>query len=1130
MVKQAPKIDERTATKIEEQVKTLVKEYTGKSQQLTGTSAALVKIFARFAEIIISRLNRVPEKNFLAFLDLLGASRLPPQSARVPLTFSLAAGTTVDAIVPPRTQVAAPPAEGEKEPVIFETERELVVTAAQLSSVFVRDPQQDIYADYTSVLTTAAAPGLAIFRGNRKIEHIFYIGNSQLLGFSQIGKLKLKIDLSQALEQGGLVEWQIWQETEDEAKWQPRRPDNDGTENLTQLGAGEIEFDGITAIPISTVNSVANRWLRCRLLTPITLADNPETGMVRTTQLPEINSIAIEVTLDLTDLAIEAAFTNQLPIDLSKDFFPFGEKPKFGDSLYLANAEAFSRKDAQIRLNVTLTNPALTTPPAEGPAPPIPPTRTAGDPQLKWEFWNGKTWLELTVSGSSQPNPEALTTSGEISFTIPEQPAARKINGVENFWIRVRIIAGDYGKEAYYTPKDPDDLQQGYLFHEATFAPPSISSIAVTYQLTKEELPEAIFTYNDAVYSENLITQNQLAQQPLIPFKGANINQPSLYLGFTLPPGGTEFPNRTLSLFNRVAEVKYGEKWIPISPTHSRRAGEPNSTVSHQFLVTNDTSESVDFQLAVLGMRWHNTTVVPASITVAAGDVRQVQVQVTIPLDAQSGTSDRGFLRLTRGDDPSSIIDTATFKTLVGTELLPAEQIQLSWRYWNGQTWTKLTVRDETEALTRSGIVEFLAPDDFAPSSEFGKEQYWLRVQWDSGDYQFQPKLQLLLLNTTMAAQKVTIANEILGSSNGNEAQKFLIAKVPVLAGQQLEVREPEKPPAQELETLAKETGFPVDALLSEVRGTSQQVWVRWHQVIDFYGSGPRDRHYTLDNLTGTITFGDGRNGLIPPLDKGNIRLAFYQTGGGKAGNKLAKTIVQLKTTVPYVDKAINYENAAGGADAETLESLLERAPRQLRHRQRAVTLEDYQDLARLASPAVARAKCVPLRNLKLDPLDEQPQVLGSLSVIIVPYSREAKPLPSLELINRVQDFLVAKAEPTVNLVVVGPLYLSVKVTAEIVLTDLERASEVERAVEQTLKDFLQPLTGGFEGTGWDFGREPYKSDFYRLLEGISGVDHLRRLEVTEEVGEFEDKDKIKQTGRFLVYSGQHEITLTLAE
>ena len=280
--------------------------------------------------------------------------------------------------------------------------------------------------------------------------------------------------------------------------------------------------------------------------------------------------------------------------------------------------------------------------------------------------------------------------------------------------------------------------------------------------------------------------------------------------------------------------------------------------------------------------------------------------------------------------------------------------------------WSVLPVRDDTENFTRPGLVEFLAPPDFTTRREFGQPpRYWLRVRWEKGVYALAPRVRRMLLNTTMAAQTVTIRNEILGSSDGSGEQKFRPARTPVLLGQRLEVRETEMPSAAELEVITREEGADAITLMPDAAGRPREIWVRWHEVPDFYGSGPRDRHYVLDHLTGEVRTGDGLHGLIPPVGRGNLRLARYQTGGGNAGNTPAGTIVQLKTTVPYVDKVTNTEAAAGGADAETLDSLLVRAPRTLRHGNRAVTVEDYEDLAMLASPEVARARCIPLRNLR---------------------------------------------------------------------------------------------------------------------------------------------------------------------
>ena len=64
-------------------------------------------------------------------------------------------------------------------------------------------------------------------------------------------------------------------------------------------------------------------------------------------------------------------------------------------------------------------------------------------------------------------------------------------------------------------------------------------------------------------------------------------------------------------------------------------------------------------------------------------------------------------------------------------------------------------------------------------------------------------------------------------------------------------------------------------------------------------------------------------------------------------------------------------------------------------------------------------------------------------------------------------------------------------------------------------------MVGGFDGQGWEFGRKPHRSDFYSLMKEIPEVDHIRSLAVEEQ-----DFPGIRQTGRFLVYSGVHNIRL----
>ena len=1320
MSARSPNIDQRTAGEIAKQVQTLLKVYTpdwkefDPTGQPTGVSAALIGVFARLSELIIQRLNEAPQKNFLAFLDLLGASRLPPQPARVPLTFFLAAGSAVDGLVLAGTQVAAPPLKGEKDPVIFETERELVVTAAQLAALFVRDPEQDQQADRSPIITSGAASSVLMFRGEQPIDHILYLGHSRLFGFSHISNARLTFTLEgSALQDTRVVQWELW----DGFLWQSQVPV--AAPNVRSLMvSGALNFGAVAPIPETELNTVRNRWMRARLVTPITIDTTPRLNMVRATDLPHVRTAILTVDLlrALNEgLSPDAAFANATQIDVGKDFFPFGEKPKSSDVLYLASAEAFSKDragglaatGARVNLQIDVANTHLLQ--TESSVYPSP------DLQLAWECWNGQSWQQVGTSSTPDwlslleldPLPETttqatvvitgrvqrgaalgtqtlqglvagaaprvlsvgtdgrfsltipgpppglnliaftaslggrVTTSwavffrdggnlpklgftapalvtgpivnvivrpsgvnaalvtriritngdkvpfegapnvplpvtldegrnhllfeglsaagdrltatttivsrqaaaplpqpsgfidgtyafcqdGTVTLTLPDEVAKTSIGGQENFWLRVRIIKGDYGRDASYRLKNPAAPEDGFTLVLETFRAPHITGVIIGYQQTLSGRPELMFALNNSTFES---VSNAGPSDPAFePFRRAPEDRPTFYAGFTLPPDQAVFPNSPITLYAHIEGLKYGEKVAPISPDQSKEVtavpvAAPPTIASHKFVVTNPATIPVTYSFSIFGTRWTPAPVAPAPMTVPAGGSASVEVRVTVPAGTPPGSSDEGFLQLTSANDPGSE-HTASFITFVLAEPPTGEQLRLVWEYWNRTSWSILTVRDDTENFTRPGLIEFLAPPDFSPSAEFGlSPRFWLRVRWEKGEYVAMPRLTRLLPNTTIAAQTVTIPNETLGSSDASESQKFRSTLSPVLFGQRLEVREPELPSAAELE-LIRETGDldPV-TIISDAAGRAREYWVHWQEVPDFYGSGPRDRHYVLDHLTGELTMGDGLNGLKPPAGIGNVRLARYQTGGGSAGNKPAGAIVQLKTTVPYVDKVTNPEAAAGGADAETLDSLITRAPRSIRHSSRAVTVEDYEDLAMLASPEVARAKCVALRNLVDDPLDVRPRVRGEVSVIIVPRSRDAKPVPSLELLSRVQDYLEARSVPTSRVSVVGPLYIRVDVKVEIALVSLEGASAVQQATQEKIAAFLHPLTGGLDGTGWDFGREAHESDLYALIESVPGVDHVRSLEKVET----EDPIGVRTTGRFLVFSGTHTISL----
>lgn len=54
-----------------------------------------------------------------------------------------------------------------------------------------------------------------------------------------------------------------------------------------------------------------------------------------------------------------------------------------------------------------------------------------------------------------------------------------------------------------------------------------------------------------------------------------------------------------------------------------------------------------------------------------------------------------------------------------------------------------------------------------------------------------------------------------------------------------------------------------------------------WTEVASLLGSGPADRHFTLDRETGAVHFGDGEHGRRPA--PGSRIEASYRCGGGRA-------------------------------------------------------------------------------------------------------------------------------------------------------------------------------------------------------------------------------------------------------
>ncbi len=416
----------------------------------------------------------------------------------------------------------------------------------------------------------------------------------------------------------------------------------------------------------------------------------------------------------------------------------------------------------------------------------------------------------------------------------------------------------------------------------------------------------------------------------------------------------------------------------------------------------------------------------------------------------------------------------------------------LRWQAWSGQkeAWLDCAVEsDGTGGFNRSGEVVLHVPRQCALRELDGKVAFWVRClciepEKNKRPYSASPRVNGLrcysMGGTATASHGLRVRGEVLGTSDGRPGQTFRLQSTPVLSRTWEEVVEVVSP-----------------------GGAAE----KWTEVEDFSRSGPDDPHFTLDSVSGEVGFGpnirqpDGRRRQYGRLPAGGstIRMAAYRWGGGIAGNVGSGTLVVLKSSLPLIDSATNRAAAAGGADPEGLEHAMLRIPRLLKTTSRAVTAEDYEFLAKQASPAVARAHCIQPKAGG----DGSAVGPGLVHVYIVPALPEGDHRVSPEMLalsphvqEAVHAFLDERRLLTTMLHLSAPDYLLVSIELTVKALPGSAPQAVKQQVEGALYRYLHPLSGGPHGQGWPFGRELFLPEVYALVQRVAEVDYIEEIKL----------------------------------
>ncbi|MFI5290331.1 MAG: hypothetical protein ACHQ17_11810, partial [Polyangia bacterium] len=393
----------------------------------------------------------------------------------------------------------------------------------------------ETYADNSPFLTGAKPEGFEAFAGADRVDRFLYIGDPRFANVTDSAVLRLHLGCP---DHGGrdlarLLEWEYW----NGRRWRELRMSE------VEVDRGEVVFYGPQDLSPTTVHGVEDHWLRGRLAE---VPQNPWETEVDTARA------IIEVVNE--GVMPDHAFANLdggvfLALDLGKNAQPLGTSPKIDQCLYLASRELFSQPEAEVRLEIAISDPTVAAEP-----------KASEDLVLSWEYFDGKKWRILGKSGPGGTQPidnnewgfidgtNAFTKSGMATFRVPKDMKPGEVNGEASYWMRARIENGDYGLPGSYML----DGEKWVWRDERPLRPPSFKSLTIKYRADLQHTKH-VLSYNDFRYRDHS-DEAKVEYRPFQPFSAVPDEGAALYLGWN-----GKLPNDPVSIYVLLAEASRAE-------------------------------------------------------------------------------------------------------------------------------------------------------------------------------------------------------------------------------------------------------------------------------------------------------------------------------------------------------------------------------------------------------------------------------------------------------------------------------------------------------------------------------------------------------------------------------------------
>ena len=422
-----PLLDPRTPDSIREQIRALAGSYTPE-WRYEGTEddpgAALAELFAEMYGQSVDRLNALPEKLYIEFLNMIGYREPGPMSASGTVCFTPQPNIEEPFTVSAGTQLFTPDEEGEN--IVYETERTIQVSPAQVEDIYYVDGE----ADSIRRLDLSQRPRRFFELSGEELQrHRFLLAENDVL------RLRTPARIRAVFRRGGGYQAESAAALADEnLRWTFRH------------GEEDIPFDEVRAengaLVLEKRNSLALE------------ADEEGRICIGCSGRPggELTVDAMEIASEpLSPCAPDSVFDGDVPILPEEGGYCFGRRPSVYSMFYISCGDALTKKGADALLHLDLafivdepeaqrvrydfTQPIIDKQSAVEQKP-----DDVAVSKVVWEYFNGIGWKNLPVSGDRNPFSGGRDGALDVRFTVPEDIEEAEVNAEIGFFIRARVV------------------------------------------------------------------------------------------------------------------------------------------------------------------------------------------------------------------------------------------------------------------------------------------------------------------------------------------------------------------------------------------------------------------------------------------------------------------------------------------------------------------------------------------------------------------------------------------------------------------------------------------------------------------------------------------------------------------